>query len=119
MGTNINDATRCVWSSQRDLVKRDLVYVCRLHDHIIGHMAASPDGSSWGIIPLCSILLTKKIRRLPVVDEEGRLLGLLSRRDIVNAAFTVRGGRVAWHLRNILMTILTSILQRQVRKAAA
>lgn len=37
-----------------------------------------------------SILLTKKIRRLPVVDNEGRLLGAISRRDIVKAALVVR-----------------------------
>ncbi|GAX78996.1 hypothetical protein CEUSTIGMA_g6436.t1 [Chlamydomonas eustigma] len=39
-----------------------------------------------------SILLHKKIRRLPVVDSEGRLIGLLSRRDIIKAALEVRKG---------------------------
>ncbi|KAF5842445.1 hypothetical protein DUNSADRAFT_7054 [Dunaliella salina] len=31
-----------------------------------------------------SILLTKKIRRLPVVDESGKLIGLISRANVVN-----------------------------------
>ncbi|GAX78995.1 hypothetical protein CEUSTIGMA_g6435.t1 [Chlamydomonas eustigma] len=33
------------------------------------------------------ILLQNKVRRLPVLDSEGRLLGSLSRRDILKAAF--------------------------------
>ena len=37
-----------------------------------------------------TILLTKKIRRLPEVDGEGKLLGAISRRDIVKAAFDSR-----------------------------
>lgn len=37
-----------------------------------------------------TILLTKKIRRLPVVDSEGKLLGAISRRDIVTAALKFR-----------------------------
>mmetsp|Transcript_9211 Transcript_9211/g.19708 ORF Transcript_9211/g.19708 Transcript_9211/m.19708 type:complete len:206 (+) Transcript_9211:96-713(+) len=37
-----------------------------------------------------SILLTKKIRRLPVVDKEGHLIGLVSRRDVVKAALAHR-----------------------------
>ena len=41
-----------------------------------------------------SILLSKKIRRLPVVDAEGKLEGLLSRRDIVKAALEVRKAAV-------------------------
>ncbi|KXZ49688.1 hypothetical protein GPECTOR_20g545 [Gonium pectorale] len=37
-----------------------------------------------------SILITKKIRRLPVVDAEGRLVGLISRGNIVKAALAAR-----------------------------
>ncbi|KAG1674666.1 hypothetical protein FOA52_007190 [Chlamydomonas sp. UWO 241] len=36
------------------------------------------------------ILLHKKMRRLPVVDEQGRLLGLISRRDIVRVCLAAR-----------------------------
>eukprot|EP00798_Chlamydomonas_sp_ICE-L_P027215 gene27215-2463_t len=36
------------------------------------------------------ILVTKKIRRLPVVDDKGCMLGAISRRDIVKAAFAAR-----------------------------
>ena len=43
-----------------------------------------------GIDEATTILLTKKIRRLPVVDDEGKLLGAISRRDIVKAALDVR-----------------------------
>lgn len=38
----------------------------------------------------CSILLEKKVRRLPVVDEEGKLVGVLSRGNIVRAAMLAR-----------------------------
>ncbi|PNH09178.1 CBS domain-containing protein CBSX1, chloroplastic [Tetrabaena socialis] len=37
-----------------------------------------------------SILLIRKLRRLPVVDDEGRLVGLLSRGSIVKAALASR-----------------------------
>lgn len=38
------------------------------------------------------LLLEKKIRRLPVVDPEGRLVGILSRGNIVQAALEARKG---------------------------
>ncbi len=38
----------------------------------------------------CRLLLTKKIHRLPVVDEKGRLVGVLSRGNIVKAALALR-----------------------------
>ena len=34
--------------------------------------------------------MQKKIRRLPVVDSEGKLLGLLSRGNIIRAALAAR-----------------------------
>lgn len=37
-----------------------------------------------------SILITKKIRRLPVVDDEGKLVGVVSRGNIVKAALYAR-----------------------------
>lgn len=37
-----------------------------------------------------SVLLEKKIRRLPVVDDSGKLVGLLSRSNIVRAAMEAR-----------------------------
>lgn len=37
-----------------------------------------------------TILLTKKIRRLPVVDEEGKLLGQISRANIVRVVLEQR-----------------------------
>jgi predicted transcriptional regulator len=38
----------------------------------------------------CRILLSKKIRRLPVIDEEGQLCGIISRSNIVKAALVLR-----------------------------
>lgn len=40
--------------------------------------------------PRASLLMQKKIRRLPVVDSEGKLLGLLSRGNIIRAALAAR-----------------------------
>lgn len=34
-----------------------------------------------------TLLVRKKIKRLPVVDEEGKLLGIVSRKDIMNYLF--------------------------------
>ena len=36
------------------------------------------------------ILLDKRIRRLPVVDAEGKLLGMFSRGDVIKAAVQTR-----------------------------
>jgi CBS domain-containing protein len=36
------------------------------------------------------LLLSKKIRRLPVVDMQGKLVGMLSRGNIVKAALALR-----------------------------
>ena len=36
------------------------------------------------------ILLNKKIRRLPVVDETGGLLGMFTRGDVIKAALSAR-----------------------------
>lgn len=41
------------------------------------------------------ILLESKIRRLPVVDQDGILVGLLTRRDVVIAALKARQGKAA------------------------
>ena len=37
-----------------------------------------------------NLLLRMKIRRLPVVDENGRLLGIVSRGNIIRAALAAR-----------------------------
>ncbi|PNW79198.1 hypothetical protein CHLRE_09g405800v5 [Chlamydomonas reinhardtii] len=42
-----------------------------------------------------SILISKKIRRLPVVDEHGKLVGLISRGNIVKAALAARKAAAA------------------------
>jgi CBS domain-containing protein len=36
------------------------------------------------------ILLDRKIRRLPVVNAEGKLLGIFSRKDVIKAALQLR-----------------------------
>jgi acetoin utilization protein AcuB len=41
------------------------------------------------------ILLERRIRRLPVVDAEGRLAGMFSRRDVIKAALVERRRRAA------------------------
>jgi CBS domain-containing protein len=38
----------------------------------------------------CRLLLSKKIHRLPVVTGEGKLVGVLSRGNLVKAALAVR-----------------------------
>lgn len=38
----------------------------------------------------CRVLLSKKIHRLPVVDAQGKLVGVLSRGNLVKAALAVR-----------------------------
>ncbi len=42
-----------------------------------------------------SILIARKIRRLPVVDGEGKLVGLISRGNIVKAALSARKAMTA------------------------
>ena len=37
-----------------------------------------------------NLLLRKKIRRLPVVDESGRLLGIITRSNVIKAAWEAR-----------------------------
>ena len=36
------------------------------------------------------MLLDKRIRRLPVVDDEGKLVGMFSRGDVIKAALKTR-----------------------------
>lgn len=36
------------------------------------------------------ILLQKKVRRLPVVDDSGRLIGMFTRGDVIRAALRAR-----------------------------
>lgn len=36
------------------------------------------------------ILLQKKVRRLPVVDDTGRLIGMFTRGDVIKAALRAR-----------------------------
>lgn len=37
------------------------------------------------------ILLDRKIRRLPVVNASGKLVGVFSRKDVIKAALQLRG----------------------------
>jgi CBS domain-containing protein len=39
-----------------------------------------------------TLMLRRQVKRLPVVDEEGRLEGILSRRDLVRALYPVEEG---------------------------
>lgn len=41
------------------------------------------------------LLLAKKIHRLPVVDEQGKLVGVLSRGNLVKAALALRKAAAA------------------------
>lgn len=41
------------------------------------------------LLTLAHIFTTKRFRRLPVVDEQGQLLGQLSRRDLMKALFEI------------------------------
>jgi len=43
-----------------------------------------------GLDEAATLLLSKKIHRLPVVDAEGKLIGVLSRGNLVKAALAVR-----------------------------
>ncbi len=42
-----------------------------------------------------TMLLRRQVKRLPVVDEEGRLAGILSRRDLVQALYPAEEGSYA------------------------
>ena len=39
------------------------------------------------------MLLEHHLRRLPVVDDSGRLIGIFTRRDVMSAALTARRAR--------------------------
>ena len=41
------------------------------------------------------ILLNKKVRRLPVVDESGKLIGMFTRGDVIRAALRARNASKA------------------------
>ena len=44
------------------------------------------------------MLLEQRMRRLPVVDADGRLVGILTRRDVLKAALKARKARRGrWH----------------------
>jgi CBS domain-containing protein len=42
------------------------------------------------VCSVCRLLLDSKFRRLPVVDEKGRLIGLLTRGNVVRAALEMK-----------------------------
>lgn len=39
---------------------------------------------------ICQVIMSNPFRRVPVVDDDGRLVGLVSRKDIISFAFSKR-----------------------------
>ncbi|MCH2472505.1 MAG: CBS domain-containing protein [Gemmatimonadetes bacterium] len=53
-------------------------------------IAALPDVSSAGLYDVAHVFLTRSYRKLPVVDRDGRVIGQVSRRDILVAIESAR-----------------------------
>ena len=65
-------------------IRSDLVL-----DHMVSPVISIDPTSS--LIDSARLMCTKRVRRLPVLDEDGRLVGMVSARDIV-AALVVAAG---------------------------
>lgn len=67
----MDDLVRTMGNLAKDVMTKDVITV-------------SPDKS---IEDAATILVQNKIKRLPVVDEEGKLIGIVARKDIMNFLF--------------------------------
>jgi CBS domain-containing protein len=70
-------------------------------------MTISPDTQ---LMSIAQAFLLTNYRRLPVVDEEGRLVGQVSRRDVLRAAMDYLG---AHRLREPSLLYLSALLSRE------
>ncbi len=58
-------------------------------EDLVSHAPSELAFSNTGAMT-CRLLLQKKIHRLPVVDENGSLVGVLSRGNLIKAALAMR-----------------------------
>ena len=59
----------------------------RVGDHMSTDLVTV--GESTTLLTIAHLFLTHTVRRLPVISDEGRLIGLISRRDLLKAASKV------------------------------
>ncbi len=73
------------------------------NDAVKDHMSAEPDtiGPELGLMEVASMFETGKHRRLPVVDGDRRLLGLITRQDVLRALEDHRRRQEAARLANV------------------
>ena len=66
----------------------DMIAACRVSDVMTADpLVVRPETN---IEAAARILLQKKVRRLPVVDDSGRLIGMFTRGDVIKAALRAR-----------------------------
>ncbi len=69
--------------SEVDLLRRQTDKLGRTTAEAIMTSPAVVARSEWSVVRAARMMEEKKVKRLPVVDDSGRLIGVISRRDLV------------------------------------